>query len=191
MWMCIISQTSVTEKCLPFMLWSNRHWLNEMFHLPELFLDPEELSLSTLGFFFLWDPDSDAAGRFSTAGVERALFWNSSRSLSRAGSIPAEMKEENMDVVYKYFDAKQISGRLTQQISNDWFAKILFYSSTQPESAFPQKALFQFFGGINNSYSEIIYQVFFLMIFQILLFVVGCIFIQRFCLPGSQDHCHS
>lgn len=58
-----------------------------MFHIPLLCLDPEELSFSTLGFFFLDDPESDEACLFSTAGVERALFLNSSLSLSRAGSI--------------------------------------------------------------------------------------------------------
>lgn len=58
-----------------------------LLHLPALSFDPEELSLSTLGFFFLCDPESEEAGLFSTAGVDRALFLNSSLSLSRAGSI--------------------------------------------------------------------------------------------------------
>lgn len=56
-------------------------------HLPATCLDPEELSLSGLGFFFLCDPESEGACLFSTAGVDRALFLKSSRSLSRAGSI--------------------------------------------------------------------------------------------------------
>lgn len=55
--------------------------------LPALCLDPEEPSLSTLAFFFLEEPESEAVGLFSTAGVDRALFLKSSLSLSNAGSI--------------------------------------------------------------------------------------------------------
>lgn len=62
-------------------------FLKSLIYLP--CLDPEELSLSTLGFFFLCDPESEDAGLFSTAGVDKALFLNSSLSLSRAGSILA------------------------------------------------------------------------------------------------------
>lgn len=61
------------------------------FHLPTLSFD--ELSLSVLGFFFLWDPESELAGLFSTAGVDSALFLNNSLSLSRAGSILATRKQ--------------------------------------------------------------------------------------------------
>lgn len=60
--------------------------------LPAPSLKPEELSLSTLGFFFLFDPKSAHAGLFSTAGVERDLFLNNSVSLNNVGSI---LNEEN------------------------------------------------------------------------------------------------
>lgn len=48
----------------------------------------EEPPCSTLAFFFLEAEESEeSAGRFSTAGVERARFLNSSRSLSKLGSM--------------------------------------------------------------------------------------------------------
>ena len=48
----------------------------------------EEPPCSTFAFFFFEEEESeDGAGRFSTAGVERARFLNSSRSLSKLGSI--------------------------------------------------------------------------------------------------------
>lgn len=63
---------------------------------PAATLDPEELSLSTLGFFFLCDPESELVGFFSMAGVERALFLKSSLSLNNDGSI---LKEKDQNTV--------------------------------------------------------------------------------------------
>lgn len=51
-------------------------------------LEPEEPPCSTFAFFFLAAEESaEGAGRFSTAGVDRARFLNSSRSRSRLGSM--------------------------------------------------------------------------------------------------------
>lgn len=48
----------------------------------------EEPLCSTLAFFFFEEEESeDGSGRFSTTGVERARFLNSSRSLNKVGSI--------------------------------------------------------------------------------------------------------
>lgn len=48
----------------------------------------DEPPCSTFAFFFFEEEESeDGAGRFSTAGVERARFLNSSRSLNKLGSI--------------------------------------------------------------------------------------------------------
>lgn len=82
------------------MVYSNKHhpFQENIFHLPLLSLELEELSLSTLGFFFLCDPESEAACLFSTVGVESALFLKSSLSLSRAGSILFErLKKKEED----------------------------------------------------------------------------------------------
>lgn len=58
-------------------------------------LEPEEPPCSTLAFFFLAEAESaEGAGRFSTAGVDRARFLNSSRSRSRLASMALPRHQE-------------------------------------------------------------------------------------------------
>lgn len=58
------------------------------FHQPVFCFELDDPPCSPFDFFFLEDVESEeGAVRFSTAGVESARFLNSSRSLSRLGSI--------------------------------------------------------------------------------------------------------
>lgn len=70
--------------------------------------------MSVLGFFFLCDPDSELAGLLSTAGVDRALFLNNSLSLSRAGSILATRKQNQLQgepKSQKYMQCVRVKGK--------------------------------------------------------------------------------
>lgn len=69
----------------------------KQFSSPEFCLEPEDPPCSTFAFFFLDEEeegDSEGTARFSTTGVERARFLNSSRSLNRLGSIMLQDKHE-------------------------------------------------------------------------------------------------
>lgn len=79
------------------------------FHPPVFCLELEEPPCSTLAFFFLEAEESEErVGRFSTAGVERARFLNSSRSLSKLGSmiLPRGKGEKKVSASPKYLGAE-------------------------------------------------------------------------------------
>lgn len=78
------------------------------FHPPVVCFELEEPPCSTLAFFFLEAEESEeSAGRFSTAGVERARFLNSSRSRSKLGSmiLPQGKGERKVSASPRYLRA--------------------------------------------------------------------------------------